>query len=162
MKGRLEEKKKWIIGICLVLGIIFLILAEYPFGDKTNSAKEAVFDETAYTADLENRLCGILEKMEGVSQVSVMITLEGGISYHYASQTAKSFSGENESWESFLTMQEDSGGKTQPILTQTRLPKVKGASVVCQGAENENLRRRIIGLVASTLDLNENQIYVTE
>ncbi len=161
MKLKRKEKNILILGLCFVLGIIFLFLSEYDFGEQTDSVNES-FDEAMYTQNLESRLAAIIDQMKGVSDVTVMITLEGGVSYHFANQTAKSLSESSSTVETLLPMQEDSKGKSTPILTETKLPAIRGVSVVCAGAADVQIRKRIIGLVASTLNLNENQIFVTE
>ena len=154
--------KLLILGICLVLGIIFLAIGEYSFNEKRdNGAKEDVFDEESYAALLEERLCAILEEMEGVENVSVMVTLEGGIRYRYANESTKSQSGERTDTEVFLILQEKSGD-TAPILTETLYPSVRGVSVVCQGANDPEVKKKVIDLVASTLNLNQNQIFVSQ
>lgn len=160
-KIQLHKKNMIILPLCLILGIIFLFFSEYSGDKKTDPGNEA-WSEAEYTARLEERLAAMIEKMEGTADVKVMITLNGGNSFQYASKTNKSQSGQESSMESFLEMREDASGNLYPILTETRLPTVKGASVVCQGADNPVIQRRIISLVASTLDLNENQIFVTE
>ncbi len=160
-KIKISQKNLSVLVICFVIGIIFLFLSEYSSFERSRS-DDSVFDETAYTASLETRLASILEQVNGVSDVNVMITLEGGITYRYANQTAKSLSGDNSSVETLLQMQEDSGGALSPILTETILPRVKGVSVVCKGAADVNIQKKIIGLVSSALNLNENQIFVTE
>jgi hypothetical protein len=62
---------------------MFLILSEYDGDEKSDQAPPS-FSESEYSVMLEKRLSDILEKMEGVSDVTVMITLEGGVSYEYA------------------------------------------------------------------------------
>jgi stage III sporulation protein AG len=155
------KKKNFIFLITsFLVGIIFLYFGEYSGFEKTKG--EEVFDESAYTTELEGELASILEEMNGVDNVKVMITLSGGKNYRYANKTQKSQSGEATSLETNLQMQEGSDGKSQPILTQTLFPEIRGVSVVCKGAADPKTQRKIIGLVASTLDLNENQIFVTE
>ena len=159
-KIKIHQKNMPILIICLCLGIIFLFLSEYHLDEERGDLSDD-FDEDAYTAILEDKLKNILEEMDGVSQVNVMITLEGGRYYRYAIGSSKSLNGSLESSETFLQLQKDSGGNSAPILTEVLLPKVKGVSVVCQGAEDDAIRGRMIRLIASTLDLNANQIYVT-
>ena len=142
-------------------GIIFLFLGEYT-GFEKNENENVSFDETVYTEELEARLSHIIEKMEGVEDVTVMITLKGGISYQYAVQTAKSLSNDSSSTQTLLEMQEDAKGQISPVLTEILLPDIKGVSVVCKGGNDGTTRGRIISLVASTLNLKENQIFVTQ
>lgn len=158
-KRYLNFKKSLFLILCLLLGIMFLILSEYDGDEKSDQAPPS-FSESEYSVMLEKRLSDILEKMEGVSDVTVMITLEGGVSYEYAKKAESGLWGD--STEAVPVMQENANGSKEPILLGTSLPKVRGVSVVCRSAANVNVKRRIIGLVASTLNLNENQIFVSE
>ncbi len=156
----INKKTLPILAICLILGIIFLCLSEYSGFERT--AGEEVFDEEAYTDQIQTRLEEILERMDGVSQVKVMITLESSETHDWAAKVAKSSEKDATSIETYLLMQEDASGKNQPILNRTLFPKIRGASVVCKGAGDPTIQRKIIRLVSSTLNLNENQIFVTQ
>ena len=145
--------------ICLVFGIMFLLFSEYD-GNKKSDQTSVPFDEASYVSGLEAKLTSVLEKMEGVDNVTVMITLEGGVSYEYAEKSAGGLWGD--STETVPVMQENANGTKEPILLGTTLPKIRGVSVVCRGAANVNVKKRIIGLIAGTLNLNENQIFVSE
>ena len=54
------------------------------------------------------------------------------------------------------------GTQKEPILSSVGAPPIKGVSVVCKGASDAKIRLRITNLISSTLNLSENQIYVTE
>ena len=99
--------------------------------------------------------------MDGIEHATVMITLESGLQQDYASQVTKNANKDSSSLETYLEMSAD-GGKSQPVIKTTLLPKIRGASAVCQGADNPEVQLKIIRLLASTLNLNENQIFVTE
>ena len=133
-KTLFREKKFAFLALILSLGIIFLFLSEYSFDGTTE--KNAAADTQNSAQALEERLCEILSQMEGVDDVHVFILLEESLS-----ADASPFSSDESS---------------------RRTPVIRGVSVVCAGAKNVHLKRKIILLVASTLNLNENQIYVTE
>lgn len=154
-----DKNKKIVLAILLSLGIIFLILSEYDFS-RADGTETSAFNEEEYILNLETRLSEIIGKMDGISDVSVMITLERGVEYRYAKETASnglSASGET----SVFQLQSSSDGGEVPILIATDSPIVKGVSIVCRGAESAVMQNKIISLVASTLNLNRNQIYVT-
>ena len=155
----INKKTMPILAICFAIGIIFLFLGEYSGFEKIEG--EEVFDEKAYTDELETRLEGILNGMDGIQNATVMITLESGLQKDYASQITKNANGDSSSLETFLEMSAD-GGKSEPIIKSTLLPKIRGAVVVCHGAKNPEVQLKIIRLLASTLNLNENQIFVTQ
>jgi len=149
----IERKKVITIGICLLLGIIFLLCSEY---SGTNGKEEgSAFDSGTYRLELEGQLKAILEEMDGVNNVSVMITLDGGEEYRYASQSSTEAGS-----QSLIYLQ--NGTQKEPILSSVGAPQIKGVSVVCKGAADAKIRLRITRLISSTLNLSENQIYVTE
>lgn len=154
------KKNLPLLAILLAVGIIFLVLSEYHSNEGTQ-ATPGDFDEEEYTQRLEKRLSAIIEEMDGVSEVKVMITLESGTRYQFAREEKELASGDGTSVSTFL-MQEDADGTSSPILIETGAPKIKGVSVVCRGADNILIREKILGLVAGTLDLTKNKIYVTE
>ncbi len=154
-KGAFLKKNLPLLTILFLLGIIFLTLGEYD----SNKGKENLgveFDEQAYTQNLEQRLSAMLEKMDGVENVSVMITLEGSSRYQFAKQEQGS------TFVNSFLMQENTNGSKEPILIEVDTPKIKGVSVVCRGAENIQTREKIIGLISGTLNLTANKIYVTQ
>jgi len=157
--NKMSKGKKILLAILLSAGLIFLALSEYDFL-KAEEVGTSAFNEEEYIMNLERRLSEIIEKMDGVSDVSVMITLERGIEHKYAKEaSASSISGSGGT--DVFRLQTSSDGDALPILIATDSPIVKGVSVVCRGAEGAVMQNKIIALVASTLNLNRNQIYVT-
>ncbi len=154
----IDSKKIKILALCLTFGIIFLLLSEYSSNEKKDINTDR-FDAEIYTKQLEERLSSILQGREGVDHVKVMISLDGTEEYCYATENVIEASG---TVNSLITLREGESGTKEPILTQKNEPKIRGVSVVCRGAENIKTRAKIIQLVASTLNLNQNQIFVTE
>ena len=161
MKTKNMKKNLPFLAILLIVGIIFLFLSEYTSNEQNKNGAGTEFDPELYAKNLEERLGAILEEMEGVSQAKVMITLEGGQEYRYATEVNAGLYGGNSGSET-LFVQKDSSGKSSPILAATLAPKIKGVSVVCKGAADVRIQKKIIELVASTLNLSQNQIFVTE
>ena len=151
---RLSQKKITILAGFLAVGIMFVLLSEYIPTEKKTS--ESSFDEAAYTRELEERLEDLLSRVEGISQVKVMVTLAGGAHYRYETEPSKSVLAGIEG-TSFT-----SGGQSETVLTSVIAPEIKGVSVVCKGAENVFLKQKVIGLIAGALNLSVNRIYVTE
>ena len=149
-----SKNKKILLAILFSLGIIFLIVSEYDF---TRTEEEiSTFQEDEYVQKLESRLSAIIEKMDGISDVSVMITLARGEEYQYASAI-----GNTSDQESGFRFDTSAKSGEAPILIATDSPIVKGVCVVCRGADEATMQNKIISLVASTLNLTQTQIYVT-
>ena len=148
---KIDSKKVFILLIFLVAGVLFFALGEYISNSK--SAEDDSFHDDAYTVKLEERLCRILEDMEGVESVTVMITLDGTEENQYVSPNSA---------EASSLLSSVGTGEKESLLKSKTLPKVRGVSVVCRGAKHDKIREKITNLIASTLNLNKNQIYVTE
>ncbi len=158
-KRTFVQKNIPLLAILFILGIIFICLSEYDSNKRTGNAG-IDFDSKSYAEDLEQRLCAMLEKMDGVEDVQVMITLETSSRYQV---TKDSGNGLNlDTYVNAFSLQEEAENSNGPTVIQVEAPKIKGVSVVCIGAEHIQIRERIINLISSTLNLSKNKIYVTE
>lgn len=153
------QKNIPLLAILFVLGIIFLYLSEYDSNKRTGNGS-IDFDSKSYTENLEERLCAMLEKMDGVEDVQVMITLETSSRYQVAGEKGDAFN--LGTYVNSFSLQKGSENGNEPTIIEIEAPKIKGVSVVCIGAENIQIRERIINLISSTLNLTKNKIYVTE
>ena len=153
----IKKKNFSFLAILFTLGIIFLFLSEYD-SSRGLGFTDTTSDEKAYVENLETRLSQMINELEGASQAKVMITLEGSSRQQFATEKVME-EGTGNSVYTFL-MQKDAGGNTSPILIGTDAPKIMGVSVVAQGAENILVRQKILELVAGTLNLNQNKIFV--
>ena len=98
--------------------------------------------------------------MEGVESARVMITLETGSRYQISG--IKGTAADPAAYVNSFSYWDGYGNGEKPTVMAIEAPKIKGVSVVCAGAENIQIRERIINLIASTLNLTKNKIYVTE
>lgn len=128
----LKDKKFFVLGTILLLGIMFLLSGEYT--SHRTASREAA-ESVTEAQKIEARLVEILEQMEGVEAAHVLVMLRESV----ATGSNPLYGGEE---------------KSESVIC--------GVSVVCKGAKNVHVKRKIILLVASTLNLNENQIYVSE
>lgn len=158
MENKKIKKNFPILLILLCLGIIFLFLSEY-HSDRGSGSFTAEGGDEAYAENLEIRLSEMIGEIHGAGKAKVMITLAGSTKYEFATETA-SGQKEGDVITTFL-MQKDVGGNTTPILIKTSSPEILGVSVVCNGAKDPQTKQKILELVAGTLNLNLNKIYVT-
>ena len=139
-----------------MLGVLFLVFSEY-HSNKEEPASVCGFDESAYKEELEGRLKEMIGAVSGDENAHVLITLESTALYCYAEGETGLYSAEKG-----LLFQETASGGKAPVLKEIRAPAIKGVSVVCKGGKSDALRHEIISLIASTLHLPKNRIYVTE
>lgn len=138
--------------------------------DENNSSNISANDE--YT--LEEELEEVLSKISGVGQVKVLITY---------SQTSEVVPMYNEKYTESTTQEADTNGGTRtiqqsdnskeiiyeeqsgtkvPITKKVILPKIEGAIVIAEGANNTNLKVNIIQAVEAVTGLPTHKVQVFE
>ena len=147
------------------VGILIMLLGS-TLTNKTTVSQTSDFINTyeeleTYTKSLENKIKTLCESCDGINNVSVAITFNGGFEYEYAKNTEY---GDNnygsDRREEFLVIGQGSNQKC--VLLRQKLPEISGVGIVCNGADNEKAKHELIMLVSSTLNIGINKIYVTE
>lgn len=158
-------KKKNLLFLFLLLFVIGLLLVLFSQEDKKEEetvSSELEFDEERYEEMLEKRLKTIIEKMDGVGEVSVMVTLEGSALYTYAIDTTQDISPDGDSKkESTVVLSTTESSNKQAVISGYTLPKVKGASVVCSNTLSATQRSNVISVVSAALGISSAKICVT-
>ena len=80
MKSLFKNKNALLIFLGVIVGVLFIILNSVDSEKSTEIAENTSYPTAeleSYTATLENKVCEHIEKINGVSNVSVLITIEG-------------------------------------------------------------------------------------
>ena len=130
-------------------------------------------DYDSYVSRLEARLTELISSVDGAGRTKVMITLECGTEYVYASQqktttavsensepSGRSSRDEKRSGEQSLILV-DAGRGEEPLILKEITPTVAGVVVLCSGADNVNVRQQIIDVVTTALGTSSNRVCVT-
>lgn len=154
---RLKENKYFkiaIISICLILMLI-AFLGIFKSNKKVEKTQESPND---YVFTLERQLANNLVKIEGVSNVSVMITVEGGNQTIIAMETATTtdVKGNIIVTETPVLV----GGKV--VVLQELNPKISGILVVAKGAKNLITMQKIQSAVVTLTGVDINKIEIIE
>lgn len=178
--------------VFLVLLIITIIAINAIWGDKKEEVKQnyntSSYKQLAEISDnsissnnqqlaeynLEQRLKDILSKIAGVGKVEVLVT------YSETSQVVAMY---NETYTSSNTEETDTNGGTRkieetdtnkeiifddkdgeksPITEKIVMPKIEGAIITAEGAENVNVKTNIIQAVSAATGLSTYRIQVFE
>lgn len=128
--------------LALALGILLVFLSGRSEDSGGSAPEESEpFSFEHYEHEMEERLEGLISRIDGVSSVSVMVLLD-------------------QSYEEIS----DGTDFSRPVEEQTGdtvvAPKVRGVAVVCHGGERTEIRKEIIDLLSSLLGLSTNRIYV--
>lgn len=143
-----------------------------PAGEPEASARQAE-TELSYQRQLEEQLEEVLAKMEGVGQVSVMITMkdsgETQVEKDVTRTEEKSTEGDGQGVsrqsggvslsEETVFGQGDSSSQT-PFVKKVMLPQVEGVLVVAQGAGNAAVVKNISDAILALFPVEAHKIKV--
>lgn len=151
-------KKSYInyLYIIFIIGIIILLFGNsISDEDKANNKKSEVQENHVITD--EKRLVDILSQIKGVGSVSVMITYENSGTANYLSDVTYENKDNTEKNTKKVVM--TSG---EPVMYEEKMPEVMGVIVVCDGAENDYVKRNVIEAVCAVTGVYEHKVGVFE
>lgn len=158
--------------IVVAIFVVVLLMVYISSSKKTKTINQNITSEAKleeYGEMLENKIAGILTRINGAGDVSVLITFDGRISYEYATEseeitTSNSISnGTNTKTttnEKIIIVNQN--GKSGPLIVKEIYPPVSGVVVVSKGASNVAVRLNIISAVETALGISANKIMVLE
>ncbi len=160
-----------ILGICGI--VLILISSLFPSGSN-KSKKTDKSDDKTYTVDeyrnrLESDVKSIVEGITGVKNPTVVITLESGIRYCYASadetDTSSSMSEKNDQSseskkQSYITVKNSDGGEQALIVTEI-MPEVRGVAIICNGGNDIVTQEKIKNAETAALNITSKRVYIS-
>lgn len=145
--------------ICGGLGVLLLVLGGYSEGreeDGKSAGTAAVeCDAEEYARQTEARVSALCAKVAGAGDVSVFVSLKGGYRTVYAFDTQSTSSG----YKSEIVMS-GSGADKGAVVSAYENPEIAGIGVVCEGGDDAQVREQIISLIAASLGIGTNKIFV--
>lgn len=181
----IKDKNITNLVIILIIGIIMLIAGGSFFGDskrKPNVGERPLEESVSLVAQepkhsyeeaLEQRLENILSKIDGVGDVSVMITLYAGRELVPAkdSRVGETITEENDNQggsRRITEMQKDNqviimnaqGGNQHALILKEVEPLVKGVIVAAQGADDVKVRASVHHAVITALGVPAHKVEV--
>jgi len=134
-----DRAVKIIVAAGFAVIVIILLSDFFSFGgaDKkeAETADEIRLDAARYAEQLERQLIGILSQIQGVGRVKVMITLEN--------------------------LDENVYSERQSSVLTVKMPKVRGAAIVCEGGENIFIKQKVVETVSKVLGISTARVCVT-
>lgn len=134
----------------LAAGIMLLFLGGLEQKGSDQAVAVEAFSFESYEKNLAKRLEGMIDRLDGVSDSHVMLTIDQS----YSSQLA------GESGE-YLTVRESDGGQGT-VIVASKAPIVKGVAVVCKGGNSSEKQKEIISMLSALLNLPTHKIFVSE
>ena len=151
----------WIVGAA---GVVLLLLS----GTQTKQEAKATVNNEAFVQETEERLTKLVSSIEGAGRCRVLVTLENGVEYVYA--TEQKINSDRQQDTDRLTQRNDSessviivdrGNGREGLLVTEIQPTIRGVVVVCEGGEREEIRSRIVEAVTVALGVTPKRVCVT-
>ena len=146
------RRRTVLLVLCFLLGVLFLLFGATGKGGEQESVSEtgqmSFAELRAYQKELEKEVEGLCESVAGVSQAQVMVTLAGGPSVRYAIDDR----GE------VVTV--GSGSAEHALYQSVEPPVVLGVGVVCHGAQDPAVVKRLVDLLSTTLGISAARVSV--
>ncbi len=146
----LLKNKKTVNAIAVLLMGIIIVIAGGHFTQKDTEVKETI---SRPEAEIERRLENILSSVKGAGKVSVFVVLQNYGSSDFVKDVKYSDSGNEEK-----TVIADS----EPVLTKTLTPDIKGVIVTAQGAKDREVRDKLKNAVITALGVMPHRVEVLE
>lgn len=134
----------------LAAGVMLLFLGGMSEQTEKTASDDEVFSFEAYEEELAGRLEEMIARLDGVSGVHVMLTLERSYSEELAGEEGE-----------YLTVRESDGGQGTVTLSR-EAPAVKGVAVICKGGNSAEIQQEIISMLSALLKLPSHRIFVSE
>lgn len=165
-------KNPKLLVILAVCGILLIFLSNV-FTDSKKTATAGLVTEsytvTEYKASLEKSVKSIVTGITGDKKPIVVITLESGVRYSYAtideidssSSSGNSADQSSESKkQSYITIKTSDGGE-QPLIVTEIMPEVRGVAIICSGGNQTATAEKIKNAVTAALNITSKRVHIS-
>ncbi len=142
-----KKKGVFLLAAGLLVGLL-LVFSDSDTSKKADHTNRAEYIEK-YVQKTEENLEMLIEKINGTSNVNVLVTLKSGNEYVYASDAS-------DSSEKHVIV------GSELVYVKEYLPELEGVAVVCKGGDDPVINAKITELVCSVTGLYSTHVYVTE
>lgn len=134
LKTLLEGKKKTVLFLIAAIALVFLFSSFFNGDSEESKGKSSADTMTLeqYKIELEEKIASLCSSVCGVGKCKVFITFSNG--------EEKVYKGGN--------------------IIETKPPTVLGVSVICRGADSEEVRYEITRMLSALFNIGSNRIAV--
>jgi stage III sporulation protein AG len=150
------KKYKYAV-LVLAIGLVLMAL---PSKKTEQIPAEQQSSAEMKTADPAGELEKILAQIHGVGRVQVLLTVKAGERSVYQTDEDITTSENNSTVRKETVIITDSQRNELPLVLQVLPPEYMGAVIVCQGAENVQVRLAIVEAVCNATGLGADKIAV--
>lgn len=163
----LKDKLKSIKHIEIIVAVVFAIIVIAIYFGAIRSPKKSVENSnqtqteistssTDYAHYLETKLTNVLAKIKGAGEVNVIVTLESGFEYLYATEEETRVLADGSKVTTSTIVLVD--GK--PVLNKEVYPTIKGVVVTSSGADNITVKLNLMSALQTVVDVNTENITI--
>jgi len=144
-------KLKYLL-IILIAGIVLILVGSRMSKNGTEKQPEAAeaVSISEYEKLLEAKIKNLCEQVEGVSGVTVALSLEGGYEYVYATDGSDDY------------VLVGSGNDESGMFLAQKAPKISGIGIVCNGGGDPRIQKELLSLISAACGVGTNKIFITE
>ena len=169
------KKNQWFVLILAGILIVVIAIPVTPDGtkEKTVEKETAAVSKADGIAVLEQRLAGVLSKVEGVGNTQIMLTLKSGgkkivekdmpvtdkSTQEKDSEGGNRVSGEKTIGEETVYTK-DAGGSQIPYVIEEMEPKVEGVIVIAEGGGNSVVVQNVTEAIMALFGVEAHKIKV--
>lgn len=152
-KKKFKIKKEYILVVILSIAVILIFLSNNSID--LSFIKQTQETQISYKTELENSLQTLLENVYGIGKVKVMVTVDGTSEEVVLKNVETKI--ENNVKNTIETIVLING---KPYVTKLLNPKIIGVIVVCEGAENLQVKMTITEILATTLKVSADSVRI--
>ncbi|MBQ9956590.1 MAG: hypothetical protein IJO99_03390 [Ruminococcus sp.] len=165
-KGLSKDKRAVTAVTLLGISGLGLIMLSSLIPEKSDSKSSSEKGESGYTAEeyreeTEKRLESFIEKIEGVGEAEVYLTIAGEEKYEYATE-GRTMKAENKTEEEHSYVMTGASGNKTALVETVNFPEISGAVVVCTGGNSPLVQETVYEAVSTALGIPTGRIYVTK
>ena len=143
--------------LVLALGLVLMVL---PGRSKKTEPAPVEKTATEQTGSISTELAQILGRIQGVGKVEVMLTVKTGETTVYQTDEDISTTETGSTIRKETVIITNSDRQQEALVTQILPPEYLGAVIVCQGADNVQVRLAVVEAVSKATGLGSDKISV--
>lgn len=148
------------IFLILVMGFLFLLWPQGETEKQTESGVEGTENIVFDLEELEERIEKVLSEIEGAGEVSLVLTVKGGVERIYAMDTEYSEERESRNESRTTVLISTGSGTEEAAIIQQIYPEFQGALIVCEGGDDPAVKLFITQAVSALTGLGADKITV--
>ena len=143
--------------LVLAIGLVLMVLP-----GRSKKAEPVAVEKTAkeQTGSISTQLAQILGRIQGVGKVEVMLTVKTGETTVYQTDEDISTTESGSTVRKETVIVTNSDRQQEALVTQVLPPEYLGAIIVCQGADNVQVRLAVVEAVSKATGLGSDKISV--